>query len=53
MDWYKGVLIYLKPESTINVDTIFPGPSLFATLSAATILAPVEVPAGEECKKGE
>ena len=37
--------MYLSPESTIIVATVFPGPNLSAILRAATIFAPVYVPA--------
>src|SRR5437870_2415296 len=40
-----SVLTYRNPESMMIVPTVAPVPSRFATCSAATMLAPLEVPA--------
>src|SRR5256885_11804017 len=40
-----SVLTYRNPESMMIVPTVAPAPSRFATCSAATMLAPLEVPA--------
>src|SRR5437879_842595 len=40
-----SVLTYRNPESMMIVPTVAPAPNRFATCSAATMLAPLEVPA--------
>src|SRR5437867_1867747 len=40
-----SVLTYRNPESMMIVPTVAPAPSRFATCSAATMLAPLDVPA--------